>query len=65
MDTLTHRPFLACDQVREIDRRALLEYGLSTLVLMENAGRGAAATLLALGIHGPVVILLRQGQQRG
>jgi len=29
-------------EVREIDRRAIKEYGLPGIVLMENAGRGAA-----------------------
>jgi NAD(P)H-hydrate epimerase len=32
-------------QVREIDRRAVEEYGVSGLVLMENAGRGVADML--------------------
>lgn len=30
------------EQVREIDRRAIQEYGMPGVVLMENAGRGAA-----------------------
>ncbi len=57
--------FLTCDQVREIDRRAAADYGLTTSILMENAGRGAAATLLALGIHGPVVICCGKGNNGG
>jgi NAD(P)H-hydrate epimerase len=32
-------------QVREVDRRAIQEYGMSGLVLMENAGRGVADNL--------------------
>jgi NAD(P)H-hydrate epimerase len=32
-------------QVREVDRRAVEEYGMSGLVLMENAGRGVADKL--------------------
>ncbi len=32
--------YLNRDQVREVDRRAIEEYGMSGLVLMENAGRG-------------------------
>ncbi len=32
-------------QVREVDRRAIEEYGMSGLVLMENAGRGVADKL--------------------
>jgi NAD(P)H-hydrate epimerase len=35
-------------QVREVDRRAVAEYGMSSLVLMENAGRGAADLLCSL-----------------
>ena len=36
---------LSRDEVRRIDARAADELGLPTLVLMENAGRGAAAWL--------------------
>jgi NAD(P)H-hydrate epimerase len=35
-------------QVREVDRRAIQEYGMSGLVLMENAGRGVALALFQL-----------------
>lgn len=33
---------LSREQVREIDRRAITEFGIPGVVLMENAGRGAA-----------------------
>ncbi len=33
---------LTLDQVRRVDRIAVTEYGMTGLVLMENAGRGAA-----------------------
>jgi NAD(P)H-hydrate epimerase len=36
---------LTRNQVREVDRRAIAGYGMSGLVLMENAGRGAADVL--------------------
>ena len=39
---------LTRDQVREVDRRAIQEYGISGLVLMENAGRGTADVLCGL-----------------
>ncbi len=39
---------LARNQVREVDRRAVQEYGMSGLVLMENAGRGTADVLCGL-----------------
>ena len=52
-------------EVRELDRRAITEFGVPALVLMENAGRGAAELLLALGIHGPVAICGGKGNNGG
>lgn len=52
-------------QVREVDRRAIEDYGLPGLVLMENAGRNAADLLRELGIHGPVVICCGKGNNAG
>ena len=51
-----HRPALTRDQCREIDRLAVERYGIPSIVLMENAGRGCADVLERLGIDGPVVI---------
>jgi NAD(P)H-hydrate epimerase len=59
------RGFLSRSQVRDLDRRASAEFGIPGLTLMENAGRGAAATLLALGIHGPVLIVCGKGNNGG
>ena len=56
---------LTCRQAREIDRRAVEEYGLSSLVLMENAGRGLADTLCGLGAGGTVVICCGKGNNAG
>ena len=52
-------------QVREVDRRAIDDYGLPGLVLMENAGRNAAMMLQELGIPGPVVICCGKGNNAG
>ena len=52
------------EQSRRVDQLAAEEFGFSGLVLMENAGRGVADVLCRLGIAGPVVDLLRQGEQR-
>jgi len=56
---------LTRDQVRQIDRRAIDEYGMSGLVLMENAGRGTVDVLEQLGIAGPIVILCGKGNNAG
>lgn len=52
-------------QVRDIDRRAIEEYGMPGIVLMENAGRGTAELLASLGIDGPVVICAGKGNNGG
>jgi NAD(P)H-hydrate epimerase len=52
-------------QVREVDRVAIEEWGVSSLVLMENAGRGVADMLCRLGIAGPVVICCAKGNNGG
>jgi len=56
---------LSRDQVREIDRRAIEEFGVPGVVLMENAGRGAAEILMGLGIAGPVGICCGKGNNGG
>ena len=58
-------PTLNRSQVRQLDRRAMDEYGMSGLVLMENAGRGVADKLCELGIAGPVVICCGKGNNAG
>lgn len=40
--------WLSRDEVRELDRRAIDEFGVPGVVLMENAGRGAAELLMRL-----------------
>lgn len=52
-------------QVREVDRRAMADYGLPGLVLMENAGRNAANLLRELGVQGPVAICCGKGNNAG
>jgi len=50
---------------RLVDRRAVEEYGMSSLVLMENAGRGVADRLQAAGISGTVAICCGGGNNGG
>ena len=52
-------------QVRQVDRIAIDQYGISGLFLMENAGRGVVDTLQQLGIKGPVVICCGKGNNAG
>ena len=56
---------LTREQVRDVDRRAIDEYGLPGLVLMENAGRNSAEWLRSLGIAGCVVICCGKGNNAG
>ena len=59
MQTLTR------EQSRLVDRLAIDEYGMTGLVLMENAGRGVADVLCRLGIAGPVIICCGKGNNAG
>ncbi|HEY4234498.1 MAG TPA: NAD(P)H-hydrate epimerase [Lacipirellulaceae bacterium] len=53
------------DESRAVDRIAIQQYGISSLVLMENAGRGCVDVLERLGIAGPVAILCGKGNNAG
>ena len=52
-------------EVRADDRRAIDEFGMTGLVLMENAGRGAAEKLVTLGVVGPVIVCAGKGNNGG
>lgn len=52
-------------EVREVDRRAIEDFGLPGIVLMENAGRGAAALLHALAPSAVVAIACGKGNNAG
>ncbi len=56
---------LTREEVRDIDRRAIETLGLPGIVLMENAGRGAAELLIELGIGGPVTVVTGKGNNGG
>ena len=57
--------YLSRQQVRKVDQRAIDEYGMLGIVLMENAGRGCAEVLCQLGIDGTVVICCGKGNNGG
>jgi NAD(P)H-hydrate epimerase len=52
-------------QARELDRRAVDQFGMASVMLMENAGRGVADRLCTLGIAGPVIICCGRGNNGG
>ena len=52
-------------QLQEVDRRAVADYGISGLVLMENAGRGVADRLATFVGRGPVVVFCGKGNNGG
>jgi NAD(P)H-hydrate epimerase len=56
---------LTRQQVRELDRRAIDEFGVPGIVLMENAGRGVAEVIRQLALPGPVVICCGKGNNAG
>ena len=56
---------LSREQVRDVDRRAIEEFGLTGLVLMENAGRGCAELLLQRQPVGRIVICCGKGNNGG
>jgi len=58
-------PTLNRQQSQEVDRRAVDEFGMTGLTLMENAGRGLADTLRQLGARGLVAICCGRGNNGG
>jgi NAD(P)H-hydrate epimerase len=57
--------FFTREQIRHVDKAAIEDFGMSGLVLMENAGRGCADVLSTLGVGGPVVICCGKGNNAG
>jgi NAD(P)H-hydrate epimerase len=56
---------LTREQARALDRRAMEEFAVPGIVLMENAGRGMAELLRTLGIKGAVVVCCGKGNNGG
>ena len=62
-----NEPVLTTQQVRRLDRIAIEQYGVPGVVLMENAGRGAAEVALDMlgGAKGRALILCGRGSNGG
>lgn len=56
---------LSREEVRNVDRVAIEQFGIPSVVLMENAGRGAADWLVEQRPAGPVVICCGKGNNGG
>ncbi len=56
---------LSNEDARNLDRRAIHEAGVPGVVLMENASRGCADLLVALGIQGRIAICCGRGNNGG
>jgi NAD(P)H-hydrate epimerase len=52
-------------EVREVDRRAIEDFGLPGIAIMENAGRGAAAVLHERAPRARVAIVCGKGNNAG
>ncbi len=60
-------PFMSLsrEQARALDRKVIDEAGVPGVVLMENAGRGAAELLLRLGVKETVLVCCGKGNNGG
>ncbi|MCH2184065.1 MAG: NAD(P)H-hydrate epimerase, partial [Mariniblastus sp.] len=56
---------LTKEQAAQIDRCANTDFGISGLMLMENAGRGASDLLCALQVSSPIVVCCGKGNNAG
>jgi len=65
LGSMDRQPVLDRRLARELDRRATEELGIPSIVLMENAGRGAADVLCRLGINGQVLVCCGRGNNGG
>jgi NAD(P)H-hydrate epimerase len=56
---------LTREESRLVDRLAIERFGMTGLMLMENAGRGVTDVLCRLGIAGPVIVCCGKGNNAG
>ncbi len=56
---------LSREQARDVDRRATENYGMPSIVMMENAGGSVTTHLLAQKPRGPMIICCGKGNNAG
>jgi NAD(P)H-hydrate epimerase len=62
---MSSHTYLTRQQVRRVDAVAIEQFGFSGLMLMENAGGGAARRLISIAPNGRFVILCGKGNNGG
>src|SRR5947209_6122089 len=62
---MSKKLILTREEARELDRLAIEEFGIPSIVLMENAGRGIVGYLLTCSVKGQVVICCGKGNNGG
>ncbi|MGL6227271.1 MAG: NAD(P)H-hydrate epimerase [Thermoguttaceae bacterium] len=57
--------YLTREEARLVDHRAVEQWGIPSLLLMENAGRGITDVLLRQNVSGPVLLCCGKGNNGG
>lgn len=65
MKPVLQLPPMTCQRIREIDQVAMEQFQMPSIVLMENAGRGAAECIHQITPDGNVLILCGKGNNGG
>lgn len=65
MKPILQLPPMTCERVREIDRVAMERFQMPSIVLMENAARGAVECIHQIAPEGRVLILCGKGNNGG
>ncbi len=64
-EDVVNPPALSRNQVRQVDHLAVERFHMPSVLLMENAGRGAVEVLEAQTLNGPTVICAGKGNNGG
>lgn len=60
-----NKRILCREEVRALDHRAIEEFGIPGIILMENAGRGVVDYMLSCHVQGKIVICCGKGNNAG
>lgn len=60
-----NKKILSRKEVRALDARAIEEFGIPGIILMENAGRGVVDYMLSCNVQGNIVICCGKGNNAG